>query len=353
MSTSFPCEVTLLDYEIVVFAANTGSGTVDVAMDLDYTYSVNFSGGSASYITDNPELVTNNFSFSMTSSTSKAMYLYSLSFNVYVEDSSVSDFLYTDEEIAEAVTPGENSIPETVESYADITKSNYYTDVDLTLTGDSLTTELRTLVSDMTSYSYETAKYALQYTDEDIDNPGYDYGLYDGHKIKACWDSAATWNREHVWPRSRMILDNGSSSIKETTTNHFSDMHNLRVACPQSNSLHSNKYYAETDSSNAMYPNVSGLSGVHTYSGDHRGDVARICFYMYVRYDGLTITDDSTILEAGTGDTMGVLSTLLEWNEADPVDEFETQRNNRICEYQGNRNPFIDYPELADQIFEV
>ena len=353
LSAAFPCEVTMLDYEIVVFAASSGSGTVDVKMDSDYTYSKYFSGASASYINDNPGLATDDFAFSMTSTADKAMYLYSLSFEVYVEDESVSDFLYTDEEVASAVTPGENSIPETVEAYADITKENYYTDVDLNLTGSSLTSELRTLVSDMTAYSYETAKYALQYTDEDPDNPGYDYGLYDGHEIKACWDSSATWNREHVWPRSRMILDNGSSSIKESTKNNFSDLHNLRVSCPQSNSLHSNKYYAETDSSNAMYPNVSGLSGVHTYNGDHRGDVARICFYMYVRYDGLTITDDTTILESGTDNTMGVLSTLLKWNEADPVDSFETQRNNRICRYQGNRNPFIDYPELANRIFEA
>ncbi len=353
LSASFPCEVSMLDYEIVVFAASSGSGTVDVKMDSDYTYSKYFSGGTASYINDEPGLATNNFAFSMTSTADKAMYLYSLSFDVYVEDESVSNFLYTDEEVASAVTPGENSIPETVEAYADITKENYYTDVNLNLTGASLTSELRTLVSDMTAYNYETAKYALQYTDEDPDNPGYDYGLYDGHEIKACWDSSATWSREHVWPRSRMILGNGSSSIKDSTKNHFSDLHNLRVSCPQSNSLHGNKYYAETDSSNAMYPNVSGLSGVHTYNGDHRGDVARIYFYMYVRYDGLTISDDTTSLDTETENTMGVLSTLLKWNKADPVDSFEIQRNNRICRYQGNRNPFIDYPELADRIFEA
>ncbi len=343
----------MLDFEIVVFAANSGSGKLNVAMDSDYTYSQNFSGGTARYVTDNPDVATNNFSFSLTSAASAAMYLYSLSFDIYVEDDSVEDFIYEDEEIVTAVTPGEGDILDTVEEYETITKENYYADVDLTLTGDSLTTELRTLVSDMTAYTYESAKYTLQYTDEDPEHPGYDYGLYDGDDIRACWDSSATWNREHVWPRSRMQLDLSSSSVSASMKNHYSDLHNLRVTCPHSNSYHSNKYYAETDSSNAMYPNVSGLSGVHKYTGDHRGDVARICFYMYVRYDGLTITSDSTILENGTGDTIGVLSTFLEWNEEDPVDEFEIQRNNRICEYQGNRNPFIDYPELADRIFEA
>ena len=48
---------------------------------------------------------------------------------------------------------------------------------------------------------------------------------------------------------------------------------------------------------------------------------------------------------------MSKLSTLLEWNKLNPVDEFEIQRNNRIYEYQGNRNPYIDHSELASVVF--
>ena len=48
----------------------------------------------------------------------------------------------------------------------------------------------------------------------------------------------------------------------------------------------------------------------------------------------------------------GLLSRLLEWNKLDPVDEFELRRTNRVYEYQGNRNPFVDYPyTLADKLF--
>ena len=46
-----------------------------------------------------------------------------------------------------------------------------------------------------------------------------------------------------------------------------------------------------------------------------------------------------------------MLVMICRWDELDPVDEFEIQRNNRIYEYQGNRNPFIDYPELANKIY--
>jgi hypothetical protein len=48
---------------------------------------------------------------------------------------------------------------------------------------------------------------------------------------------------------------------------------------------------------------------------------------------------------------MGDLASLLTWNETDPSDDFEMNRNNYIYTWQMNRNPFIDYPELANYIF--
>ena len=67
---------------------------------------------------------------------------------------------------------------------------------------------------------------------------------------------------------------------------------------------------------------------------------------MYVCYDFLSLNDNPT----GNNDT-GLLSSLLSWNELDPVDAFEIQRNNRVYAYQGNRNPFVDYSELANNLF--
>ncbi len=48
---------------------------------------------------------------------------------------------------------------------------------------------------------------------------------------------------------------------------------------------------------------------------------------------------------------MGMLSTLIRWHHEDPVDYRERHRNDVIEEYQGNRNPFIDRPDLVCQVF--
>lgn len=45
------------------------------------------------------------------------------------------------------------------------------------------------------------------------------------------------------------------------------------------------------------------------------------------------------------------MQLLLQWHNSDPVDEFEKVRNERSYEVQGNRNPFIDYPEFAEMIW--
>ena len=54
---------------------------------------------------------------------------------------------------------------------------------------------------------------------------------------------------------------------------------------------------------------------------------------------------------AGTA-YMGRLSVLLEWHEADPVDDDERLRNEVIYRFQGNRNPFVDHPEWVECLFE-
>ena len=74
---------------------------------------------------------------------------------------------------------------------------------------------------------------------------------------------------------------------------------------------------------------------------------------MHTRYSGngepnLNIVDFTPTFP---NSQMGKLSTLLAWNELDPVDAFERRRNDVIYGWQNNRNPFVDYPELANRIW--
>ena len=83
-----------------------------------------------------------------------------------------------------------------------------------------------------------------------------------------------------------------------------------------------------------------------------KGDVARMMFYMTVRYEGDDNEPDLELTESlqhmsSKASLHARLSVLLEWHINDPVDEIERRRNDIIYSYQGNRNPFIDHPEYV------
>ncbi len=86
-----------------------------------------------------------------------------------------------------------------------------------------------------------------------------------------------------------------------------------------------------------------------------KGDVARMMFYMATRYEGESDDPDLELVDyTGTdGPIFGKLSTLILWNEEDPVDDFERNRNEVVFSYQGNRNPFIDHPEFVNAIYVI
>ncbi len=78
-------------------------------------------------------------------------------------------------------------------------------------------------------------------------------------------------------------------------------------------------------------------------------------FYMAVRYEGTDSYPDLELndqVNNGSAPYHGKLSVLLEWHEADPVDDFERHRNEVIySQFQHNRNPFIDHPEWVAEIW--
>lgn len=348
---SFKEDVYIARMDLYLSVASSGNGLVDLKCGNYVGEQINFRNTTpASYLINPINQITSDFSLTFQSKASKAMYLYKMEIDLLVNPNSSLNFDHTVPE-RDPVVPGKNDILAT--KYELIDKEAYYQGVNLEQTGDALRKTLNTLLSSMTVYSYDQARYILPYTDENPYKKGYLYSLYDGDDLLGQWDGGKSWNREHVWACAHMNINN-LGRPDGSTRNHTTDLHNLRACSKDTNEFHSDKYYDLTQSANFMFPNVTqdDVAGIHNFVGDHRGDVARVLFYMYSRYTDLYLVDD--VLNAANQElTMGKLSLLLEWNKQDPVDDFEIQRNNRIYQYQGNRNPFIDYPELADKLFEV
>jgi endonuclease I len=77
--------------------------------------------------------------------------------------------------------------------------------------------------------------------------------------------------------------------------------------------------------------------------GGGMGPAARAFLYFLVTYPG-QIGDEMREMHADS------LPMLLQWNRENPPTEWEKHRNAEIEKMQGNRNPFIDFPELADKV---
>jgi endonuclease I len=200
------------------------------------------------------------------------------------------------------------------------------------LTGDELITFLHQISNaTFSGVTYGDARYMLDDTDVDPTNPNNVILVYLGTSISSNWDSGATWNREHVWPQSKLGVSADNSIV-----NAASDLHNLKPSDPIENSSRSNKFFGYTTTFQTYEPR-----------DEVKGDIARILFYMDIMYNELSLiyANDGNVYE------MGNLEVLLAWHELDPVDVFESNRNNVIESLQGNRNPFIDHPEFVNDIY--
>ena len=204
---------------------------------------------------------------------------------------------------------------------------DYYSSID-DVVGEALKLQLRSLITSTHTHktSYDELKDVLQKADEDPNNSNNMILFYTGESVKKSADMNV-WNREHVWAQS---LTNGWFG----ESGAGADAHHIRPCTPSVNSSRGNKIFGSSTTSNTYYP-----------GDEFRGDVARIIFYLMTRYveseeHNLDFTDIAVSLEL-----------LLLWNEQDPVSQLELNRNNYIETIQGNRNPFIDYPEFAEKIW--
>ncbi|MBO5702242.1 MAG: endonuclease [Clostridia bacterium] len=152
------------------------------------------------------------------------------------------------------------------------------------------------------------------------------------------------WNREHVWAKSLGGLSNEGAGA---------DLHHVRPDDVTTNAKRGNLKFGNAAGGSEVKGStlVSGALGGYASGGyfepldNVKGDVARICLYVYARYGG-ELSKCSSITNVFES-----VDVLLEWCESDPVDTWEMGRNEVVGKIQGNRNVFIDYPEYAWLLF--
>ena len=235
----------------------------------------------------------------------------------------------------------------------------YYEDID-GINSSYLKSELHDLIDDnkvlpYTSSSRTDVWDALDQTDEDPNNPRNVILLYTGRsQAKSYKDHGQnddnSWNREHVWAKSL-----GFGGYPDTSKPASTDIHHLRPVDRSVNTARLNKYFGEGGSRHSEATGCYYTSSTWEPRDAVKGDVARMMFYMAVRYEGDDGFADLELNDRISGNYalpyIGRLSTLLEWHKQDPIDDYEKKRNQTIFDIQGNRNPFIDHPEFVDYIW--
>ena len=231
------------------------------------------------------------------------------------------------------------------------------------LTGNALKAKLHTIIKNDDHVSYSGLWSAYQQTDKkpngkvwDIysDRPGgtppYEF-TFGSDQCGSYSGEGDCYNREHLWAQS-WTNDDGT---------HKTDLHHVLPTDGYVNNRRSNYAFGEVGNASWTSQNggklgnntVSGYSGtVFEPIDEYKGDIARALMYVSVRYyqeDGSWSTSDMTNKSVIKDWAM---TMLLRWHEEDPVSQKEIDRNNAVYNIQKNRNPFVDYPEFAEKIWD-
>ena len=187
----------------------------------------------------------------------------------------------------------------------------------------------------------------------------YDY--YSTHVGNATYVGQGL-NREHSFPKSWF-----GGEVEPM----FTDLTMLIPVDAYVNQRRSNNPYGVcvggyTYVNDSLGVSMKGRLGKSTYDGysstvfepddEYKGDFARIYFYMVTCYKsdianwpGCDQLDYAKNNYKAFSDWS--MQLLMEWHRADPVSQKEISRNDSIYTRQGNRNPFVDHPVLAEHIW--
>ncbi|MCU8034520.1 MAG: endonuclease [Shewanella sp.] len=245
----------------------------------------------------------------------------------------------------------------------------YYSDV---LSGEFANAEeLKNALSVIIAKNHKQLTYkqvwsTLTYADQDPANDKNVIEIYTGASIskydnQTGGSGVGKWNREHVWAKSHGFPNESQWG--------YTDAHHLRPSDVGINTARSNNDFgACKDTGEEVLFNGAGTGNYLDKTTDCweprdkvKGDVARMIMYMDTRYQGtdtamtqmpdLVAVDRLTTTAEDDAPLIGTLCTLYEWSQLDAVDSYEQNRNNQVYKYQGNRNPFIDRPELVKEVY--
>ena len=227
----------------------------------------------------------------------------------------------------------------------------------------ALMTALEGIIYSHTELTYAYMWTAFQSTDKGDD--GYYIDMYSNCKYNENSDhtSGASYvgqgiNREHSFPKSWYN--------SETPT--YTDLFMLIPTDAYVNQQRSNYPYGVC-ANGETYTNgdytMKGKIGTSTYNGytskvfepddEYKGDFARIYFYIVTCYNSNVSGWSSGQLDYSTNGYKAFstwsIQMLMEWHRADPVSEKELNRQEAVYKLQGNRNPYVDHPELAEYIW--
>ena len=231
-----------------------------------------------------------------------------------------------------------------------------------------LYTALHTLMADTHEVStvyngYEPLSLATCWLKTDAEAGSDTYLYFYTGRLRSELEST-TLNREHVWPKSKASY---------YQINGGADLHHLRPSISSVNLAKSDHCFTDIpdDAYGRTTSNIEGQVVLELLKSEGKvevrdsikGDIARILLYVYCRWEQPNLYSDVATgnlpaLDKDDSSNKGTraiedLDTLLRWCEKDPVDRWEMGRNDQTENIQGNRNVFIDYPELAWLMFDM
>lgn len=206
------------------------------------------------------------------------------------------------------------------------------------LVDEPLKAALKTFCSSpYTTLGYNTARDRMFETVDDYGGDTIEC-VYTGIKIYATNRTQAQnqgFNTEHTWPQS--LFSSNDPMV--------SDLNHLFPTDDAANSARSNYPFGFVVSNITWQVGGSKLgrdasnSIVFEPRDKHKGNVARSMFYFVLRHQNW-----------GSFITLAHENALRQFHLIDTVDARERLRNDRVKQFQNNRNPFADHPELVERI---